>query len=81
MKRNRSSHWSINKLITANDRIGDTCCRIETITGHQFTEMLAARAPQAKTLIFSLIFSDLKRGFFYPNIGEKKRFGIGNITV
>ena len=36
LKRNRSSHWSINKLITANDRIGDTCCRIETITGHQF---------------------------------------------
>ena len=36
LKCNRSSHWSINKLITANDRIGDTCCRFETITGHQF---------------------------------------------
>ena len=35
LKCNRSSHWSINKLITANDRIGDTCCRFETITGHQ----------------------------------------------
>ena len=33
---NRPPHWSINKLITANDRIGDTCCRIEMITGHQF---------------------------------------------
>ena len=33
------------------------------------------------TMIFSLIFSDLKLGFFHPNIGEKKRFGIGNITV
>ena len=36
LKRNRPPHWSINKLITAYDRIGDTCCRIETITGHQF---------------------------------------------
>ena len=36
LKRDRPPHWSINKLITANDRIGDTCCRIETITGHQF---------------------------------------------
>ena len=34
-----------------------------------------------KTMIFSLIFSDLKLGIFHPNIGEKKRFGIGNITV
>ena len=34
-----------------------------------------------KTMISSLIFSDLKSGFFHPNIGEKKRFGIGNITV
>ena len=32
-------------------------------------------------MISSLIFSDLKSGFFHPNIGEKKRFGIGNITV
>ena len=32
-------------------------------------------------MIFSLIFSDLKLGFFHPNIGEKKRFGIGNITI
>ena len=31
--------------------------------------------------LVSLIFSDLKLGFFHPNIGEKKRFGIGNITV
>ena len=38
LKRNRSSHWSINKLITAIDRIEDTCCRIETITGHQFKQ-------------------------------------------
>ena len=37
LKCTRSSHWSINKLITANDRIGDTCCRFETITGHQFS--------------------------------------------
>ena len=37
LKRNRPPHWSINKLITANDRIGDICCRIETITGHQFS--------------------------------------------
>ena len=36
LKCTRSSHWSINKLITANDRIGDTCCRFETTTGHQF---------------------------------------------
>ena len=36
LKRTRPSHWSINKLITANDRIGYTCCRIEMITGHQF---------------------------------------------
>ena len=35
-KSNRPSHWSINKLITGNDRIEDTCCRIETITGYQF---------------------------------------------
>ena len=34
-----------------------------------------------KTMISSLIFSDLKSGFFHPNIGEKKRYGIGNITV
>ena len=34
-----------------------------------------------KNVDFSLIFSDLKMGFFHPNIGEKKRFGIGNITV
>ena len=32
-------------------------------------------------MIFSLIFSDLKLGFFHPNIGEKKHFGIGNTTV
>ena len=25
-------------------------------------------------MILSLIFSDLKLGFFYPNIGEKKTF-------
>ena len=25
LKRNRPSHWSINKLITANDRVWDTC--------------------------------------------------------
>ena len=31
-----------------------------------------------KTMIFS---SNLKLGFFHPNIGEKKRFDIGNITV
>ena len=36
LKRNRPSHWSISRLITANKRIDDTCCRIETITGHQF---------------------------------------------
>ena len=23
----------------------------------------------------------LEKGIFHPNIGEKKRFGIGNITV
>ena len=34
-----------------------------------------------KTMISSLIFSDLKSGFFHPNIGEKKRFSIGNLTV
>ena len=28
-----------------------------------------------------MIFSNLKWGFFHPNIGEKKRFGIGNIAV
>ena len=43
MKRNRPSHWSINKLITANDRMWDTCCRIETITGHQFTKIYDKR--------------------------------------
>ena len=32
-------------------------------------------------MIFSLIFSDLKLGIFHQNILEKKRFGIGNITV
>ena len=33
-------------------------------------------------MIFSLnFFSDLKLGFFHPNIGEKKCFDIGNITV
>ena len=33
-------------------------------------------------MIFSSnFFSDLKLGFFHPNIGEKKRFDIGNITV
>ena len=37
LKCNRPSHWSINKLITANDRLGDTCCRNEMITWHQFT--------------------------------------------
>ena len=26
-------------------------------------------------------FFDLKLGIFHPNIGEKKRFDIGNITV
>ena len=31
-------------------------------------------------MIFSLIFSDLKLGFFHPNIGEKKRFDIDNTT-
>ena len=36
LKCNRPSHWLINKLITADDRIGDTCCRFETITGPQF---------------------------------------------
>ena len=36
LKRNRQSHWAINELITADGRLGDTCCRIETITGHQF---------------------------------------------
>ena len=34
-----------------------------------------------KMMIFSLIFSDLKLGIFHLNILEKKRFGIGNITV
>ena len=33
-------------------------------------------------MIFSSkFFSDLKLGFFHPNIGEEKRFDIGNITV
>ena len=44
LKRKWPSLWSINKLITANDSIGDNCCRIEgiaglrieTITGHPF---------------------------------------------
>ena len=34
-----------------------------------------------KTMIFSSKFFDLKLRFFHPNIGEKKRFDIGNITV
>ena len=36
LKCNRPSHWAINKLIKSNNRIEDTRCRIETITGHQF---------------------------------------------
>ena len=43
--RNRPPHWSINKLITANDRIGATCCRIETITGHQFMSYIGSYPP------------------------------------
>ena len=39
LKRIRPFHWSINKLITANDRIGDTCCGIETITEHQLSTL------------------------------------------
>ena len=34
-----------------------------------------------KTMIFHRNFLRLEIGFFYPNIGEKKSFDIGNITV
>ena len=37
LKHNRPSHWSINKPITANDTLGATCYRSETITRYQFT--------------------------------------------
>ena len=30
-----------------------------------------------KTMILSLIFSDLKLGFFHPNIGEKNVLALG----
>ena len=36
LKRNRPSHWLIDKLIIAYDTIWVFCCRIETIIGHQF---------------------------------------------
>ena len=45
------------------------------------TEMLAARAPQAKNVDFFFDIFRLEKGIFHPNIGVKKRFGIGNITV
>ena len=50
LKRNRPPHWSINKLIAAYDRIGNTCCRIETITGHQFNPCLAGTPLQSGTI-------------------------------
>ena len=56
LKRNRQSHWLINKLITANDRIGDTCCPIETITGHQFN---LAADNDCMTILCIIVLSDL----------------------
>ena len=65
LKRNRSSHWSINKLITANDRIGDTCCRIETITGHQFSEMSCSPLHTTGMLTVCYINRQPARGYHY----------------
>ena len=63
LKRNRPPHWSINKLITANDRIGDTCCRIETITGHQFSHSIhTVFARRCRTRISKGGFGTLKYG-------------------
>ena len=43
---------TLNKPITASDTLGFTCCRIETITGHQFIHSLCYRQ------LFSVNMSD-----------------------
>ena len=38
LKRNRPSHWTIDKLITANEAKPFACYQFEMITGHPFKQ-------------------------------------------